>query len=246
MSQFIRCDYCNKANYINEKTLYNPMITSFSCIHCTEKLDTSKIQYKINNNIHSAEEEKNNIVIDTIKLLAIITVLVFATMKFYDYQNNKTSRKKNDSQIDIDSSASNYVENLLKNNFKIIQNPKSGIHLDLINKKRVAPFTIITNGYSNYYVKLKLIGDEQKYLTIFINKGDRISTKVPLGMYILTYTAGEEWYGTKHLFGKQSAHKAESIFSFTENQQTTYGHTVTLYGVVNGNLQKSTIDKNDF
>lgn len=230
MSKYIRCDYCNKVNNINEKTLNNPIITGYTCLYCSEKLDTKKLQeYKLNNNHklhHNEEEKKNNIVLDTIKLLIIIAILIFATIKYYDYQNSK-----NDT---------------VENNYSVLEKPKSGIHLDLLNKNRVAPFTVITNGYSNYYIKLKSLENKQKYITIFINKGDEISTKVPLGRYILTYTNGEEWYGVQHLFGKKSIQKAEKVFSFTQNKQVINGHTVTLYNVVNGNLQKTSIAKNSF
>ena len=227
MSKFIRCDYCNKVNNINEKTLNNPIITGYSCIHCSSKLDTKKLQeYKLNNNHKfNSERKNNNVIINTIKFIIIITIIIYFTIKFYDDKNDYTSEKSH---------------------YTVVKNPQSGIHLDFINKNKIAPFTIITNGNSNYYLKLRSITDKQKYITIFINKGDSVSTKIPLGLYTLTYTNGQEWYGIQNLFGKKVIHQTDKALSFTQNKKSINGHTITLYNVVNGNLHETTISKDNF
>lgn len=83
--------------------------------------------------------------------------------------------------------------------------------------------------------------------TIYLRGGENASITVPLGTYEIKYAAGETWYGEEELFGKNTMYsKADELFTFSDTGYQITGYTITLYQVVNGNLQTVGIDPSEF
>ena len=116
-----------------------------------------------------------------------------------------------------------------------------------INSKRIAPFEIKTDTGSYYLVKLEDVYNNSRYFMIFIHGGQTVNIKVPLGNYVMKYCTGKDWYGYKELFGPDGSYsKSEDLFNFIITDNQVSGFTVTLYGVVSGNLETHAINRKDF
>ena len=125
--------------------------------------------------------------------------------------------------------------------------PRSGAEQHYTNNKKIAPFKIKTSYGSNYLVKLVSTYSQDTIMTIFVKGGDTVTTKVPLGTYVVKYATGTEWYGYKHLFGKETGYsKADTSFIFENTGYQISGYTITLYRVSNGNLSTTAIDPSQF
>lgn len=112
-----------------------------------------------------------------------------------------------------------------------------------------APLEIITKDTSNihyYYMKIENMSGEVVQ-TIFIHAGQSIETFLPYGIYSIKWACGQEWYGTDNLFGVDTIYqKADETFEFYSDNEYSYGHTLTLYNVTNGNLGTTDINASDF
>ncbi|OGU28052.1 MAG: hypothetical protein A2057_17815 [Ignavibacteria bacterium GWA2_35_9] len=116
-----------------------------------------------------------------------------------------------------------------------------------IDEEMTAPFEIKTDSGKYYLVKLADVGNNSKYFMIFVYGGQTIKVKVPLGNYIMKYCNGNNWYGYKELFGPEGSYnKSEDIFNFNISDGQINGITVTLYGVISGNLEIEAINREDF
>ncbi len=63
----------------------------------------------------------------------------------------------------------------------------------------------------------------------------------------MRYATGKTWYGTKHLFGPETAYaKADEPFDFTFNGYQYSGYTVELILQTGGNLRTSSISAANF
>lgn len=125
--------------------------------------------------------------------------------------------------------------------------PRSGAEQHYSKNKKIAPFKIKTSYGSNYLVKLVSAYSQDTIMTIFVKGGDTVTTKVPLGTYVVKYATGKEWYGYKHLFGKETGYsKADTSFTFENTGYQISGYTITLYRVSNGNLSTTAIDPTQF
>jgi len=77
-----------------------------------------------------------------------------------------------------------------------------------------------------------------------------VTVDVPLGTYALTYTAGTRWYGyraDKQYFGPETTcSKADEPFAFVRNGDVITDISVTLYSVLQGNLETHAIPLDEF
>jgi hypothetical protein len=111
----------------------------------------------------------------------------------------------------------------------------------------VAPLEIRSSMGSHYVVKLSDYYSGRAVLSVFVHGGSTVHLDVPLGTYRIKYASGEHWYGPTHLFGPETAYsKADSSFDFRVTGNQVSGYTLTLYKVVDGNLQTTTISPNEF
>jgi hypothetical protein len=115
------------------------------------------------------------------------------------------------------------------------------------NGEPVAPLEIRSSRGSNYVVKLSDYYSGRAVLSVFVHGGSTANLDVPLGTYSIKYASGEHWYGPTHLFGPDTAYsKADSSFDFRVTGNQVSGYTLTLYKVVDGNLQTTAISPNEF
>lgn len=127
--------------------------------------------------------------------------------------------------------------------------PKTGAIFKYPSDACVAPLEIKTEGYDdNYYIYLEQ-ADGNKYndMSFFIRGGDTYEFSIPIDIYKIYYCSGKEWYGTKLRFGYETQYStSDELFEFTHDDEYVYGHTITLYPVVNGNLSTEPIDASQF
>jgi hypothetical protein len=111
----------------------------------------------------------------------------------------------------------------------------------------IAPFKIEAGQGNHYLLKLVNADTKASIMTIFIQSGSTIETKVPVGTYEVRYVSGDTWYGYKHLFGPRSFYsKADRLFEFEREGDQVRGYTITLYRVVDGNLRTTAISPDEF
>ena len=126
--------------------------------------------------------------------------------------------------------------------------PYNGHIVRYHSSEAIAPLEIKTRGGSgNYYVKLVDYYTKQAILTVFVCDGQTVNIDVPLGSIEIKYAVGKIWYGTKHLFGPNTAcSKADERFDFRQTGYQVSGFTVELYLQVNGNLETDPIPVSAF
>lgn len=96
---------------------------------------------------------------------------------------------------------------------------------------------------SYYYIKLINPDTEETVQSVFMHPGKNAEVYVPCGNFKLRYGSGGKWYGYEHLFGPYGGYsKSDEILEFTNE----YGHTITLYPVVNGNFSTDEISFSEF
>ena len=125
--------------------------------------------------------------------------------------------------------------------------PATGTIERYTNESGGAPLQIKTSSGANYLVRLENISTGRNVLDVFVRGGTTVDLEVPLGTYQLKYASGQNWYGTEHLFGPETAYnKADTPFRFYIQGQQISGYTVTLYRVSDGNLRTSELPPDQF
>lgn len=126
--------------------------------------------------------------------------------------------------------------------------PVNGAIKRYVKDEATAPLKIVTRDNSNhYYVKVVDWYTKKKICTVFIRSGQSVSLHVPLGTYRLRYATGEKWYGTKLLFGPETAYsEADQQLDFDIRGEQVHGYTVELYLRPNGNLKTNKITAGNF
>lgn len=126
------------------------------------------------------------------------------------------------------------------------QRPKSGKVIQNTVKWGYGELTVL-GGHQDACVKLQNIQDESKFVLVYVRANEKATVRVADGDYILKYTTGSYWYGADSMFGMDAAFtKADDILTFTtaNSQYTIY--EITLYSVVNGNMETEDINSNEF
>ena len=71
---------------------------------------------------------------------------------------------------------------------------RQGVLEVFTDDKRIAPLKIATpSGGGNHYIKLVDADSKEAVMTAYIEEGQTLSMKVPLGSYRLRYAAGKTW-----------------------------------------------------
>lgn len=129
-----------------------------------------------------------------------------------------------------------------------VPRPLSGTYNENFDEQQaIAPLEIRTDAGADYYVKVVNTANDIDTLTIYIRGGETIEVEVPLGNYEIRYASGDNWYGDEELFGADTSfNKADELFDFVETNYQISGYTITLYQVVDGNLETKSINKDQF
>lgn len=94
--------------------------------------------------------------------------------------------------------------------------PRSGELVATPNQDLVAPLEINTTRGEHYFVKLSDAQTGTDVLTVFIRGGETVSLEAPLGVFIVKYASGAEWYGYDYLFGPKTEYsRADKTFVFS-------------------------------
>lgn len=125
--------------------------------------------------------------------------------------------------------------------------PSTGQILYSDGQECIAPFSVVTRGPNNYYVKLKNVLTSKDVISFFVRGGETADLDVPLGTYFLYYAAGDSWQGETDVFGESTRYfKADDVFDFYESDGYVNGWTVELYAQSSGNLSTESIDPSEF
>lgn len=127
-------------------------------------------------------------------------------------------------------------------------NPKNGEIIFSTKKQRIAPLRIITQSNSgNYTIKLENSLSHESELMFYVQGGESVTVKVPLGDFELKYANGDQWFSNKCLFGTETnLSKANEVFSFRASAGEISGYTVELIKQRSGNLRTQFISNDEW
>lgn len=125
--------------------------------------------------------------------------------------------------------------------------PQTG-YTNQSNLQGEAPLQVrVPYGSDHYYIKLENPYTKQEIASYFIRSGSTLNIHLPIGTYAIKYAYGQQWYGTDDLFGPNTQYaKANQYFEFRFDGYQYNGYSIELIKQVNGNLQTSSIDPNQF
>lgn len=174
----------------------------------------------------------------------IFTVLLFGLI--LSFVDTRPSKEKHAEILQPTKISDHIVEPSFRQPIQPL--PINGTIKRYVDNEAVAPFRIITRGSGNhYFVKIADWYTNKVICTVFIRTGQEVSFHVPLGSYKLKYATGENWYGTKYLFGPDTVYSvADNQFDFEVRGERISGYTVELFLQPNGNLKTNRISAEEF
>ncbi len=184
-----------------------------------------------------------------IQLIAILfilaTITIFTVISIYTNQEEAKSKRI---QANYEIKINNEIERVYNLNRPIKQLPANGEVFEKNNYTGVlAPFRIATRGVGHHYIKIEDYKTGMTKLKVFVREGEAVETKLPFGKYRMKYAVGNNWYGKKDLFGKDTIYsQSEDMMSFERRGNEIIGHTVELFLQRNGNLITKSISSNQF
>ena len=147
---------------------------------------------------------------------------------------------------DVEYNSGNDVQTNVEPTPQLIEEALPAHNWCFLNDAGKRPNFEIETTYSDnnkyYYLKLVNISTKRQTQAVFIYAGQKAKVYVPQGTYYVRWTSGSNWYGFEHYFNTGSAQQAEDTFTFDE--QTAW--SVTLYPVIDGNLETENIDMDEF
>ena len=93
------------------------------------------------------------------------------------------------------------------------------------------------------YIQLRDDETDEVAVTGFIRPGKSLTVRVPKGHYYIMVASGPVWYGEEALFGDAGSYSRTEAFEVLGSK---YYHTITLGGVVDGNMSSYSADSSDF
>ena len=128
----------------------------------------------------------------------------------------------------------------------------------------VCPFEVKAGSDGDYYIYLKYqkaptySQESRKLLSsasypyesdiaFIVKAGQSYEMDVPIGVYKLYYATGKTFFNTSILFGDTTRYyESDELLTFNASGNYYNGHTITLYEVVNGNLDTDEISEKTF
>ena len=84
-------------------------------------------------------------------------------------------------------------------------------------------------------------------VAFIVKAGQSYELDVPIGVYKLYYATGKTFFNTAILFGDTTRYyESDELLTFNASGDYYNGHTITLYEVVNGNLDTDEISEKTF
>lgn len=184
-----------------------------------------------------------------VSAIVIIVPLMFLFC-FLSY-NDSSDRSSDYSSSHYSDSPNTSFDSLAKLNSLVeYPLPKHGdIYYDYGEGSDTSFFTIKLdkNDTHYYYIKLESVSNGSTVQTVFMHPGKSITVRVPIGRYRLKYACGSTWYGYKDTFGPFGGYStSDDLMEFSADEYSEYGMEVTLYPVINGNMETEDINYEDF
>ena len=107
--------------------------------------------------------------------------------------------------------------------------------------RRGSTLTIRSSTSNACYIKLKDLEGVDAF-SFFVRAGETVTANVPNGLYYVYFAYGDEWYGTKYVFGPETTYaKDDEICDFY-----SYSWEYTLYPSYGGNFSETPISGDEF
>lgn len=120
-------------------------------------------------------------------------------------------------------------------------------------RNKIAPLSIESEPGQNYLIMLVNVANERDRSTIYVKGGEKYSTKMAPGTYVIRSASGTVWYGKKYYFGTstrfirlRSKDGNQQTFAFRQEGNMVYGMTLSLKKVAHGNMEEETISREEF
>jgi len=129
--------------------------------------------------------------------------------------------------------------------------PETGEGEQWFTGKYLPSLTVITPDGGHHFVKVEDWSSRTPVCTLFIRAGEQATVNLPPGEYKVKFAQGLTWYGTKHLFGKDTTCSvADKCFEFAVKQdpagEVYTVRTIRLIALESGNLRTHAIEIEDF
>lgn len=140
--------------------------------------------------------------------------------------------------------------------------PENGKMFVTPDYESVCPFSFSGEYGASYYVYLEYqyapnnsyysrhentSNPTEENIAFFVRPGYSVDIDVPVGIYKLYYAFGNGWYGTKDLFGKETAYcTVGDLLEFYTDYTTAYGININLRAQYDGNFETEYITASQF
>lgn len=177
----------------------------------------------------------------------------YAEMAAAEIKQNKLEEAWNLLKIADDNYTCSDIWNTTNDNLeKSLRNirPANGKKLSNTLKWGYGEFTVKA-GDEDVCVKLESVNNPQQYLLLYVHAFNSATVQICDGEYIAKYTTGPNWFGNEKMFGNSASFaKADDTFSFeTTRSGNTVSYTsisITIYKVINGNLETIPLEPEQF
>ncbi len=216
----------------------------------------------------SSSPLKGIIVFFSLVFIVIIGFVIYA-VNSPEPEPNKTRTSSNSSVGNPLNNMYNDYLNALKGQPTATSTPKPAL---IYNGRRfivpdytlVCPFEVKAGSDGDYYIYLKyqkaptysqegrkrLAGATAPYesdIAFIVKAGQTVELDVPIGVYKLYYATGKTFFDTSILFGDATRfYESDDLLTLNASENYYNGHTITLYEVVNGNLDTDEISEKSF
>ncbi len=197
-------------------------------------------------------------------LVIFAFIVLITTVSINMAQTEKKSDNTQNNNNQTNNTQANKNDSLEDEEKELI--PYNAYHGEIIIKPsyyRTCPFVVHTDEGENYYIYLKYIGapsysvekreknpkasNNENNISVYAVGGKTINIDVPIGKYEMYYCTGDVFYGNEKRFGDETrAYVADDILVFYVDDNYYQGNEITLYSVVNGNMDTSVINIDDF
>lgn len=169
-------------------------------------------------------------------IMAIVVILIIANI--INKSNTLNNKTNSFSSVTSDLTTSNRP---IKQNLEM---PSTAMLLISYSSSSAnCPLRLIAND-KNYYIKLSdTMRGDKTVAKFFLKAKEELTLKVPVGSYKIKYGSGNEQYGEKELFGRNSQYGESEILNFSFDGYSFQGHTISFYNTVAGNLKTNNVSR---